>query len=148
MVFQFRLVPGVNPDRAFLIETTTADVQIGPDKGRWVKIQNDVPVISDVVSFYAAAAQNGSEIFNVAEGENGKAVGNEAAPAQNKVKVIAEAGAVSILNATGKRVVISNILGQTIAGKVLTSDNARITLPKGVVIVAVEGTPAIKAVVK
>jgi hypothetical protein len=31
---------------------------------------------------------------------------------------------------------------------VLSSDNARVALPKGIVIVAVEGEPAVKAVVK
>ena len=48
----------------------------------------------------------------------------------------------------GKKVVIANILGQTIANTVLTSDNATIAAPAGVVVVAVEGEAAVKAVVK
>ena len=48
----------------------------------------------------------------------------------------------------GKKVVIANILGQIIANTVLTSDNATIAAPAGVVVVAVEGEAAVKAVVK
>ncbi|MDR1645119.1 MAG: DUF6383 domain-containing protein [Tannerellaceae bacterium] len=151
MVFQFRLITSiVNKDRRFLIETTTGDLQMGPDKAQWVKNQNGVPVISNTVSFYDASTgtQNGSEVFNVLEGVVDGATSNEAAPAVSEVKVISETGAVTILNAAGKTVAISNILGQTVANAALTSDNARIVLPKGIVIVAVEGEPAIKAIVK
>jgi hypothetical protein len=151
MVFQFRLITSeVNKDRNFLIETTTEDgEQMGPDKAKWVKINNGVPVISDAIPFYDASNfNNGAEIFNVTEGKVDGATSNEAAPAVSAVKVISETGAVTILNAAGKKVAISNVLGQTVAGTVLSSDNARITLPKGIVIVAVEGEAAIKAIVK
>ena len=47
-----------------------------------------------------------------------------------------------------REVVVNNILGQTIANTVLTSDNAVIAAPQGVVVVAVEGEKAVKAVVK
>jgi hypothetical protein len=151
MVFQFRLLTNeANPNRNFLIETTTEDnTQMGPDLAKWVKINNHVPVISNAIEFYAASrSNNGAEIFNVLEGTEKGATSNEAAPAVSEVKVISEVGAVTILNAAGKQVAISNILGQTVAGSVLSSDNARITLPKGIVIVSVEGEAAVKAVVK
>jgi len=45
-------------------------------------------------------------------------------------------------------VVIANILGQTVANTVLTSDNATIAAPAGVVVVKVEGEAAVKAIVK
>ena len=47
-----------------------------------------------------------------------------------------------------KKVVITNILGQTVANTVITSDNATIAAPQGVVVVAVEGEEAVKAIVK
>ena len=64
------------------------------------------------------------------------------------VKVIAGESNVTVAGAQGKKVVITNILGQTIANTVLTSDNATIAAPAGVVVVAVEGEAAVKAIVK
>ena len=66
----------------------------------------------------------------------------------SEVAVIAGEGQVTIANAAGKKVVISNILGQVVANTVLTSDNAVIAAPQGVVVVAVEGEEAVKAIVK
>ena len=66
----------------------------------------------------------------------------------SEVKVIAGEGQVTIASAAGKKVVISNILGQVVANAVLTSDNAAIAAPQGVVVVAVEGEEAVKAIVK
>ena len=66
----------------------------------------------------------------------------------SEVKVIATEGGVQIVGATGKKVVVSNILGQVVANTVITSDNATITAPQGVVVVAVEGEEAVKAIVK
>ena len=68
--------------------------------------------------------------------------------ATSEVTVIAQNGAVRIANAEGKKVVITNILGQTVANTVITSDNATIAAPQGVVVVAVEGEEAVKAIVK
>ncbi|WP_456087420.1 DUF6383 domain-containing protein [Parabacteroides sp.] len=64
------------------------------------------------------------------------------------VKVIAGEGSVQIAGAQGKKVVISNILGQVVANMVIASDNAVIAAPQGVVVVAVEGEDAVKAIVK
>ena len=66
----------------------------------------------------------------------------------SEVKVIATEGSVQIVGATGKKVVVSNILGQVVANTVITSDNATIAAPQGVVVVAVEGEEAVKAIVK
>ena len=68
--------------------------------------------------------------------------------ATSEVKVIATEGGVQIVGATGKKVVVSNILGQVVANTVITSDNATIAAPAGVVVVAVEGEAAVKAIVK
>ena len=63
---------------------------------------------------------------------------NEAVTA-SEVKVVAQDGAVVVKNAAGKNVVVSTILGQVVANEVLTSDNATINVPAGIVVVAVEG---------
>ena len=62
----------------------------------------------------------------------------------SEVKVIAGEGNVTIAGAQGKKVVISNILGQVVANTVIASDNATIAAPAGVVVVAVEGEAAVK----
>ncbi len=66
----------------------------------------------------------------------------------SEVTVIAGEGNVTIAGAAGKKVVISNILGQVVANTVISSDNATIAAPAGVVVVAVEGEAAVKAIVK
>ena len=66
----------------------------------------------------------------------------------SEVKVIAGEGNVMIAGAQGKKVVISNILGQVVANTVIASDNATIAAPAGVVVVAVEGEAAVNAIVK
>jgi hypothetical protein len=158
MVFQFRLydADGASDQdvadkmvRKFMIESQQLDgTEIGPLVGRWVKILNSVPLISDRLDLNAAI-QNGAEIFNVVrfEGDEDKAVGNEAT-VSSSVKVIGGVNSATILNAGGKKVTISNILGQTVASKVASSDNVTIALPKGIVVVAVEGEAAVKAIVK
>ena len=144
--FQFRLIERRADD--FLIESETTDrgqePVAKPCYGGWIKIQNGVPVISrsDVVS-----AESQAEIFNV-KATTEQPVANEDAPATTEVKVVANNGSVTIMNAAGKKVAISNVLGQAVANTVLASDNATIAAPQGVVIVAVEGEAAVKALVK
>ena len=64
------------------------------------------------------------------------------------IQVIATNGAVIVKGAAGKTVTISNVLGQKVASTVVTSDEAQIAAPQGVVVVAVEGEAAVKAIVK
>ncbi|MBP3642811.1 MAG: hypothetical protein J6J40_13465, partial [Parabacteroides sp.] len=64
------------------------------------------------------------------------------------VTVIAGNGQVTVAGAAGKKVVISNILGQVVVNTVITSDSAVVAAPQGVVVVAVEGEEAVKAIVK
>ena len=70
------------------------------------------------------------------------------ADAVEGVKVVGGNGYVEIQGAVGKNVVVTNILGKVIANTVLTSDNQTINVPAGIVVVAVEGEEAAKAVVK
>ena len=152
-VFSFRLVERGSPQKDFLIESETAyrgdSVEarlpiIAPCNGGWLKIQNGVPVISRSNSVNKIPE---GDLFNV-EMTTEYPSANEVAPTTTAVKVVAENGAVTVLNASGKRVVISNVLGQTVANTVLTSDRATVSAPKGVVLVAVEGEPVVKALVK
>lgn len=78
---------------------------------------------------------------------NGAVTGNGDINA-NAIKVVAGEGVVTIYNAAGKKVVVNNILGQAIANTVLTSDNATISAPAGLVVVTVEGEKAVKAIIK
>ena len=72
-------------------------------------------------------------------------VETQSAPTSNEgvsaseVAVVAQNGSVVVKNAAGKNVVVSTILGQVVANEVLTSDNATINVPAGIVVVAVEG---------
>lgn len=84
--------------------------------------------------------------FKISEGDP---TSNESiADAAEGVKVIAGNGVVEIQGAAGKNVVITNVLGKVVASTVLTSDDATIAAPAGIVVVSVDGEAAVKAVVK
>ena len=139
--FAFRLVDPAAEDGAFYIEAEPRVYNY--EGGSWsepqyVRIHNSVPVL--VTSLDQAAT------FNV-EATDEQATSNEGIEATG-VKVIATDGAVIVKGAEGKKVVISNLLGQTIANTVVTSSEATISAPAGVVVVAVEGEAAVKAIVK
>ena len=87
------------------------------------------------------------DVFNMNEDETRTPTANEGVTA-SEVSVIAKDGAVIISGAQGKKVTISNVLGQTVANTVISSDKAEIAAPAGVVVVAVEGEAAVKAIVK
>ena len=57
-------------------------------------------------------------------------------------------GNVTILNASGRKVVINNILGQVVANTILPSDNETLNVPSGIVVVSVDGQTPVKTVVK
>lgn len=95
--------------------------------------------------FYMGANKDAAYSFNIEKQSTPTA--NEGVEV-SEVKVIAGEGQVTIAGAAGKKVVISNILGQVVANTVASSDNAVIAAPAGVVVVAVEGEAAVKAIVK
>ena len=124
---------------AVKIETrynTTADDNI--TRG-WLEIHNGVPV---VVNNY----ESGDEFVINADvtGENPTA--NEEISAGNVV-VAGVNGAVVVKGAEGKNVIVSTILGKVVANEVVSSDNATIAAPAGVVVVSVDGE-SFKVVVK
>ena len=105
----------------------------------YVKWMNGVVVVVDKIE--------DGDVFNMNEDEQGDPTANDAI-ATGGVSVIATEGAVIVKGAEGKNVVITNVLGQTIANTVITSSEAQISAPAGIVVVAVEGEAAVKAIVK
>ena len=138
-------------ENSFLIESNNYDgYEIEPTNAAWLKMQNGCLVLSDQTSTFenAKTGEDDALIFNIEVGnEDDLATDNEEITA-SEVIVIAGDGVVTINGAAGKKVVVSNILGQVVANTVLTSDNATIAAPQGVVVVAVEGEEAVKAIVK
>ena len=87
-------------------------------------------------------------IFNIEKGAADDMATDNEVIATSEVAVIAGEGQVTVAGAAGKKVVITNILGQVVANTVVASDNAVIAAPQGVVVVAIEGEEAVKAIVK
>ena len=130
--FAFRIVDG-SSNADFYLQTANSKGET-----RYVRVHNGVPVLVDNI---AEAAQ-----FNLKKTSEDP-VANENINASS-VSVVAGNGTVTISGAQGKKVTISNVLGQTIANTVIFSDKAEIAAPAGVVVVAVEGEAAVKAIVK
>ena len=88
------------------------------------------------------------DVFNMNEDETRTPTANEEISAEAASVVVAGTnGAVVVKGAEGKSVIVSTILGKVVANEVLTSDNAQITAPAGVVVVSVDGE-SFKVVVK
>ena len=140
----------------FLLESYMKGVsQIGSFYGAWIKSENGIPVLakySTSTGDHEGAASDISERIGQSgifyfETTDEEATANEGI-ANSSIQVVATNGAVIVKGAAGKNVVITNVLGQTIANTVVASDEAQITTPTGVVVVAVEGEAAVKAIVK
>ena len=106
----------------------------------YIKYQNGVPVVTKEAKE--------AWVFNLETltGEENAPTANETIAAGNVV-VAGTNGAVVVKGAEGKSVIVSTILGKVVANEVLTSDNAQITAPAGVVVVSVDGE-SFKVVVK
>ena len=135
------------------MESQGTDRDIAPINGQWLKMQNGCIVLSGSLdgsesSFDQITGEDDALIFNIEKGNKEDMATDNEAIATSEVAVIAQEGAVRIANAEGKKVVISNILGQVVANTVITSSDAVIAAPQGVVVVAVEGEEAVKAIVK
>ena len=145
----------IEENRAFLFESLNTDGnEIAPSEGQWLKMQNGCLVMSGSNGSKSTfnevrTGDDDALIFNVEPyaGNDDIATDNDEVSA-SEVTVIAGNGQITINGAAGKKVVVSNILGQVVANTVITSDNATIAAPQGVVVVAVEGEEAVKAIVK
>jgi hypothetical protein len=144
-VWSFRYVER-NSD-VFVIESETTDRSgtpvIRPGYGAWLTRQNQLITITrdDFRLLMGEAMKVDVKLSDLPP------VSNEAVNT-SVVKVIGGEKAVTILNAAGKTVVVNNILGQTVAKTTVTSDNATLAVPSGLVIVTVDGEKAVKAIVK
>ena len=144
--FAFRIVD--NETKAFVIET--ANYYTLNEGSYWagklneyqpegyLKWMNGVVVVVDKIE--------DADIFNMTEGFEGDPTANETIAAGNVV-VAGTNGAVVVKGAEGKSVIVSTILGKVVANEVVSSDNAQITAPAGVVVVSVDGE-SFKVVVK
>ena len=143
---------------------------IGSFAGAWIKIHNNVPVLAkyynndgnhntgDFTDDWVAVGdktddnvtgefnnQGARFTFNAID-KDSEATANEEIAA-GSVVVAGTNGAVVVKGAEGKSVIVSTILGKVVANEVLTSDNAQIAAPQGVVVVSVDGE-SFKVVVK
>ena len=137
--FAFRIVD--QDAKSFIIETGRKDFGSSEytEKPGYLKWLNGVLVVVDDVKK--------ADIFNLNADETRIPTANEGINT-SEVSVIVSEGEVTINGAAGKTVVITNVLGQTVASTILSSDNATISAPAGIVVVAVEGEAAVKAIVK
>ena len=126
---QFRLTKNDDATAEFYIET---------QQNEFVRLINGVAVLTKDIA--------DAERFNIAKTDD-KPVANEGIETA-AFKVTTDAGRVIVKGAQGKTVKISNILGQTLSETMITSDEATIAAPAGIVVVAVEGEAAVKAIVK
>ena len=124
---------------------------IAPNYAAWLKMQNGCLVLTRYDSDFNSSKTGGDAalVFNVAQKTDADDMVTSIDGANVEgVSVVATNGAVTVQGAAGKSVVITNILGKVVAEAVLTSDNATIAVPAGIVAVAVDGEEAVKVVVK
>ena len=151
--------PGDASDKTFLIESMkclsdvngykAAQGDIAPEYAAWLKMQNGCLVLSDskTSNFEEVTGGDDALIFDVKYVKDDKIATENETIAAGNVVVAGTNGAVVVKGAEGKSVIVSTILGKVVANEVLTSDNAQITAPAGVVVVSVDGE-SFKVVVK
>ena len=150
--FSFRLI--TDDQSEFLIESNLPEVSsIGSMTGAWIKDFNGCPVVSYIYGNHETIDASNLKKDNVTDGEiftleatNDEATANENITAGNVV-VAGVDGAVVVKGAEGKNVIVSTILGKVVANEVVSSDNATIAAPAGIVVVSVDGE-SFKVVVK
>ena len=122
----------------FVIETAYKNQYDGKTYTGYIKWLNGTPVVVNDIDI--------AEVFELEKTESTPTANSEISASEVTVSTIN--GAVIVKGAEGKNVVITNVLGQTIANTVITSSEATISAPAGVVVVAVKGEAAVKAIVK
>ena len=104
----------------------------------WLKYQNNVPVVTP--------DYEDAHVFLVDNTTTEAPTANEEI-STSSVVVAGTNGAVVVKGAEGKNVIVSTILGKVVANEVVSSDNATIAAPAGIVVVSVDGE-SFKVVVK
>ena len=142
-----------NYEKRFYIESEAPDRnpqennKIAPERGGKILIENGAAVLGRNI-FEGISS---SVTFNVAEPpftdwQDGQATLNK--NIASEIKVIAGEKFITIYNAAGKHIVVSNLLGRTIVSKTLTSDNEVIKTPKGFVVATVDGDKSFKLIIR
>ena len=143
--------PGDASDKTFLFESMKKanDKDIAPEYAAWLKIQNGCLVLSDSNDSRFEEITGGDDalIFDVKYVEDDKIATENETISTSNVVVAGVNGAVVVKGAEGKSVIVSTILGKVVANEVVSSDNATIAAPAGVVVVSVDGE-SFKVVVK
>ena len=138
--FAFRYVD--NDSESFVIETGVKAWNGGEAtdvvRRGFLKWMNGTIVVVDDIK--------NAEVFNMNTDETRTPTANENIAAGNVV-VAGVNGAVVVKGAEGKNVIVSTILGKVVANEVVSSDNATIAAPAGIVVVSVDGE-SFKVVVK
>ena len=123
----------------------------------WVKIQNDVPVLAQQFNQYNvfhesfSTTQMNSE--DITQGQVFQTVKTSdiATPIEKvsatNVQLFTSKGSVTVQNASGKKLIISNILGQILVNTIVSSDRSTFAVPAGIIIAVVEGEPSMKGIV-
>ena len=155
--FSFRLVQDETEEESeeFLIESNLDDVsEIASWQGSWIKIYDKCPVTNYIggnhgelllgKGLYADNVTDGT-LFKVTTTTDSATANEEIAT--SSVIVAGVDGAVVVKGAEGKNVIVSTILGKVVANETVSSDNATIAAPQGVVVVSVDGE-SFKVVVK
>ena len=144
--------------------------KVGSFAGAWIKIHNNVPVLAKIkdkngnhntgdttdswlnMGDWVTGGTEG-ELINQAARFTFKSIEKDANATANEeiatssVVVAGTNGAVVVKGAEGKNVIVSTILGKVVANEVVSSDNAQIAAPAGIVVVSVDGE-SFKVVVK
>ena len=164
-------------DNTFMLESNDTPMgvkgysQVGSFAGAWVKVINGVPVLAKYwndngnhntgdttdswfeMGDYTDASDVTGEFINQGARFTFEAIEKDANATANEeiatssVVVTGTNGAVVVKGAEGKNVIVSTILGKVVANEVVSSDNATIAAPQGVVVVSVDGE-SFKVVVK
>ena len=122
-------------------ESFNMETEVDENKAaQFIKLINGVAVLNNEESTV------NPEVFNISEDYAGDPTSNETI-ATSSVVVAGVNGAVVVKGAEGKNVIVSTILGKVVANEVVSSDNATIAAPQGVVVVSVDGE-SFKVVVK
>jgi hypothetical protein len=146
-LFSFRLIDD-GDEQNFLIESWAKS--IGGMYGEWIKIEGGIPVAVQTTIKDAKAGK--ADIFNLVQEPATKTKGNtdatKVSDTSANISVTTGYGSLNIRGATGKKVVVANSSGQIISSEIAGTDNTSLSIPAGIVLVSVDGQPAVKALVK
>lgn len=141
-LFSFRLLED-STEEDFLIESWSKKGSI--TQGEWIKIENGIPYL---INTTLEASIKDAEVFNVVRADNNPTTRATIESEIDQTDIIANKGNILIKGAAGKKVLITNSLGQAIMNTSLSSDYSTIPVPPGIALVSVEGEPTIKVLVR